>query len=443
MNRRILARTVAWCAAAVLTASACSTGAASLSGTTAATPTATRPHAPGTTAPFLDGGLDLVVLHREAATAAVAYDVVDTASRRTLFTLPEGAISSDWRTLVATNPDGAATKVLVMGAEGGDLRAEISVPGAWRLPTVSGSGRAAGVSPDGSTAVLEEAASAGAASAAGRTRFAIVPTSGSTRPRIVTLEGAFAYDALSPDGAWLYLIQHVAGADPTHYIVRRLGTGTGVLQGGAIVDKRNASEPMNGYAVTQQPGLAGWVYTVYRGHDGAFVHALDTADGIAFCIDLPSSTGEDATTGAAWGLALDASGSILYAANPALRTVSEIGLADFSVRRTQTLATSPTIELAKFESARPAGGRLAISPDGKTLYVLEANGIRLVRMADLATTGHLGGDTAFRSLAAGSGSTLYAVDDAGRALVMDVAGGGTYPFGQTRYSAIVAVVPIR
>jgi hypothetical protein len=209
---------------------------------------------------------------------------------------------------------------------------------------------------------------------------------------------------------------------------------------GTIVDKRNIDEQMNGYAITQEVGRNGWVYTLYRGAEGAFIHALDTSQGIAFCIDLPGTEDDDTAANGGWSLVADPSADWLYVADPVRRTVSAINVSDFTIARTGRLAVVPSIRFAKLESAKAAGGRTALSADGKTLYVVDTTGVAVIRTADLASTGRLGGATAYRSVAVGSAGAVYAIDEAGRAVQLgpdgatSVAGGG--------YDSLVAIVPM-
>jgi hypothetical protein len=443
MNRRTIAPTVARWAAVILLVGSCTTVGVPAPGTGTAASDAQKPAAtPGPTVETPVGEMtDLLILRMAAVTPNAAYTVLG-SDGRILFDLPDGVVSRDWRTLVSLTADGSATRVQVTVPEGGDVPVRIPVAGAWRLPTIGVAHRASGLSADGGMLALEEAVDIGPATALSRTRFAIVATAGSRAPRIITLTGSFTYDAISPDGQWLYVIEHLPGADATHYQVRRLEVATGKLQEGTIVDKRNIGEDMNGYAVTQEAGKGGWVYTLYRGKDGAFVHALDTADGTAFCIDLPGTSGEDAASSATWSLVADTSGDRLYAADPTLRTVDAIDLTDFSVRRSGSLTSIPTVGFAKLESATPVAGRAALSPDRKTLYVLDTAGVAVVRVDDLKTIGHLGGSTVLRSVAVGSKGTVYAVDDAGR--VVRLGTGSTAPtqVANGTYTSIVAIVPL-
>ena len=97
--------------------------------------------------------------------------------------------------------------------------------------------------------------------------------------RTIRLQGAFGYDALSPDGRRLYLLQYPGGVSGgLHYVVRSLDMRTGRLERGAIVDKTEPDEQMNGVAMYRAWSTdRTWAYTLYNGGEShAFVHALNT-----------------------------------------------------------------------------------------------------------------------------------------------------------------------
>jgi len=101
--------------------------------------------------------------------------------------------------------------------------------------------------------------------------------------------GAWAFDALSPDGSLLYLIQYHGSpwAIKGSYAVRAYSLNMRRLYPGAIVDRREPDEKMTGQPVTRVE-LGAWAYTLYsRTGKRPFVHALDTAHRRAFCVDLP------------------------------------------------------------------------------------------------------------------------------------------------------------
>jgi MprA protease rhombosortase-interaction domain-containing protein len=107
------------------------------------------------------------------------------------------------------------------------------------------------------------------------------------------LRGDFSFDAISPDGDSLYLIQYTSAKDPSRYAVRAYDLAADRLLAAPVVDPRERGEAMRGSPITRYTSRDGrWAYTLY---DGAgtepFVHALDTVDRQARCIDLPMLEG--------------------------------------------------------------------------------------------------------------------------------------------------------
>jgi hypothetical protein len=111
--------------------------------------------------------------------------------------------------------------------------------------------------------------------------------------RVVRLRGDFSFDALSPDGRSIYLIEYLSRRDPARYAVRVFDLRAGRLQRAPIVDPREPDERMNGLPITRATSADGrWAYTLYDGAGAhPFVHALDTARGAAACIELDSLAG--------------------------------------------------------------------------------------------------------------------------------------------------------
>jgi hypothetical protein len=122
----------------------------------------------------------------------------------------------------------------------------------------------------------------------GHTSLVVLDTR-SLKPRLrVKLPGTWSFDAISPSGSTLYLVEHISvGADPK-YRVRTYDVGNRRL-GAAIVDRLEQEEVMGGVPVTRATSREGrWAYTLYaRDQQHPFVHALDTARREAYCIDLP------------------------------------------------------------------------------------------------------------------------------------------------------------
>jgi hypothetical protein len=177
-----------------------------------------------------------------------------------------------------------------MSASGRTVRSLILV-GRYDVPVVAYDGSAAGVSANGVTlALIRPRVTFPQRS----TELAIIAAGALRLNRFVRLHGDFSFDAISPNGKWIYLIQYTSPFDPTRYRVRVLNTRTGMLLPGAIVDPHDRGEAMHGSPVARVSGPGGrWAYTLYDGNGRPFVHALDTTGRNARCIDvaaLPANT---------------------------------------------------------------------------------------------------------------------------------------------------------
>ena len=122
-----------------------------------------------------------------------------------------------------------------------------------------------------------------------QTTFAVLSTRRWLRlRRTVHLPGDFSYDALSPDGRALFSSTTCRANDPTKYRVRVYDLARNRLEPKAIVDPREDPDEMNGLPLARATSSDGrWAYTLYQGTAGEpFIHALDTRDRKAVCIDL-------------------------------------------------------------------------------------------------------------------------------------------------------------
>jgi hypothetical protein len=201
---------------------------------------------------------------------------------------PPGVVDSTGTIRYVTVPAGRnATIVEALATHGGTLNQWRRLRGGFGVPQVAWDGSMGGVSRDGIHLVLS--------SALGRrwTSFVLLDT-GSLQVRArVRLRGTFAFDALSPDGSLMYLIQY-RGLNSASYAVRAFNWNTRKLYPGAIVDRREPGEKMNGQPLTRAGTPTGWAYTLYsRPGDRPFVHALDTVHRRAFCVDLPWRNSDD------------------------------------------------------------------------------------------------------------------------------------------------------
>ena len=373
--------------------------------------------------------------------------VIQASNREKIADLPLGVPDSSWATLVATTTSDGSTTVQEMEVMPEPPGRSRTLKGEWRLPTVGLDPLPAGVSGDGRTIVLVEGGAAGA-SDDGLSRFAILSRGLASEPRVIALKGAFDYDALSPDGSTLYVVEHLAAPPVAHYQVRAVDTASGTLRDGVVVDKAQLDEAMAGYPIAQLRRPDGFVFTLYRGAEYPFIHALSSVDSWALCIDLPARGADDTEAAVDWGLTASADGHAIYAVNATLGLVTEVDASDLSVRRTAQFDAprSAAITLAKFghESSGPVGRRLVTSPDGASLYAAGAGGIVRIDTANLdATTSLLRGSAVDALALTPDGITLYAlVHQGGRIVELDATTGaelGTVP--GDGYDRMVAVVP--
>jgi LPXTG-motif cell wall-anchored protein len=168
---------------------------------------------------------------------------------------------------------------------GGQVVRSLALGGEFAIPSVSVDGAGDGLSADGRTLVVVKPR---VTYGRKRTVMTILDAQRLRVRRRLTLRGDFSYDALSPDGRVLYLVQYLSD-DLTHYAVRAYDVRAARLRRDPIVDPREAGEEMRGYPLARLYGRGHrWAYTLYDGNGKKpFVHALDTVAGRARCIDLP------------------------------------------------------------------------------------------------------------------------------------------------------------
>jgi len=221
------------------------------------------------------------------------------------------ALSGDVRYVTALHASGTTVKALTRD---GRLLRTARIAGRWGVPLVTLNGATGGLSASGRTLVLGDHTDPGG-SPRGRSGFAVLDAGSLALERVIRLEGDFSFDALSPAGATLYLIQHVQRPNAWSYRVRAYDLSAGRLLRGVIADKSQSGWVMSGLPVARATSPGGrWVYTLYQESDNyPFVHALDTIRQRAVCVGLPWQW---ATSGEAIGSAtLElAGGKLLVAA---------------------------------------------------------------------------------------------------------------------------------
>ena len=203
-----------------------------------------------------------------------------------------GVASHDGDLHYVAVPDGNGTMLVTIEKAHAQVYRWMRLDGSWGNPAVgNGPATGQGLSRDGKTLVLADTSQPFSSPS----RFLIVDPTRLKVVRTVTLQGWFTFDALSPNGSRLYLIQYTHGAahDLTRYIVRAFDVRTNRLLPGKIAARSEDDEKtMSGYAMTRATSANGrWVYTLYQKTSGEpFIHALDTVGGVAYCIDLPANS---------------------------------------------------------------------------------------------------------------------------------------------------------
>jgi hypothetical protein len=173
-----------------------------------------------------------------------------------------GVASRDDTFHYITVSDGSRATVLEELARG-QVNYWIRLKGSWGTPTIGNGAAGQGLSYDGRTLVL---ASLPGVPYVSPTKFLVVSLPRMKVVRTITLDGAFSFDALSPDASRMFLIQYTHGlsGDVSHYIVRGYDMRTNRLMPGKIADRREHEKSMAGYAQTRTTSPDGrWVYTLY------------------------------------------------------------------------------------------------------------------------------------------------------------------------------------
>jgi hypothetical protein len=161
--------------------------------------------------------------------------------------------------------------------------------GTYTIPAVAYDSSPGGLSGDGNTLVLIEPRRSFPRKT---TRLLVLDARTLSRRSVIALHGDFSFDAVSPRGDRIALIDYVNPSDPTRYTVRALDTASGRLDPRPIVDPHDRGEKMRGNPWSRVSTADGrFAYTLYDGGGTPFVHALDTVHMTARCIDLDALVG--------------------------------------------------------------------------------------------------------------------------------------------------------
>jgi hypothetical protein len=202
---------------------------------------------------------------------------------------PPGLSSSGYR--YVTFNVGGRTIVEQIDTDTGVVHRTQYLNDTWALPAVTILGAASGLSADGGTLALIKPEYSVRAE---NTTMRIMDPDGLRTIKRVNLDSRVSFDAISPDGNTLYLVQYADPRDPLDYRVRAYDWRAGEFQPGKIVDPAEPDEQMSGQPMARRTSPDGrWAYTLYAGGEETFIHALDTEGATAVCVDLEDISRKD------------------------------------------------------------------------------------------------------------------------------------------------------
>ncbi len=182
-------------------------------------------------------------------------------------------------------PAGAATLVEALDQDGRVTR-QRTVTGNWGLPLVAYDNTVEGLVDGGKSLLLAHQIYTGDGQLRKPTIFKLLNARTLKLSRDIRIPGTLTFDAASPDGRYMYLIEYFSAEDPTLYRVRVYDLREGKLLAKIVADRRSWATGMQGMPISRT-WKDGWAYTFYGGNARPFIHALNTRGVEAVCINLP------------------------------------------------------------------------------------------------------------------------------------------------------------
>jgi hypothetical protein len=180
---------------------------------------------------------------------------------------------------------GGSTLVQATDRDGHALH-QLTVRGSWGLPLVAYDNTVEGLVNGGRNLLLAQQIYTGDGQLRKPTTFKLLDARTLKVRRVIRLAGTFSFDAASPDGRYVYLVEYFSTEDPTVYRVRAYDLREGRLLAKIVSDRRSWQTGMQGMPISRT-WKDGWAYTLYGGNARPFIHALNTRGLEAVCIDMP------------------------------------------------------------------------------------------------------------------------------------------------------------
>jgi hypothetical protein len=272
----------------------------------------------------------------------------------------------DWSMIFRTTVSGSSTFLEATRSATGEVVSSVSIPGALSVRVAS---------QDGSRVALMRPLPAGATPwdpvPKASTMIVVADPNGSEEPARFQLKGNFEPEAFSSDGTALYMISYVPPRAPVAYRVTQLDLATGKVS--PVTAGKGVAETMSGTRLEQlAPPDGTFLFTLYttqpagyaevragEGRPVAFVHTLNLDEGWAHCIGLPKELwGGDPADEA---MAVSPDGRSLYVVDTARDVIAvvSVDLDTWGEMRTETFDFGP---------ADAGETQAAVAPDG-TLFV--------------------------------------------------------------------------
>jgi hypothetical protein len=295
-----------------------------------------------------------------------------------------GAVSSaDGARIYTSSVDGGRTLIRAVDAANGQEVSRSSVRGDLDIRVVSSTGRQAALMqplPPGYDAWTPVPRS--------NTRIVVADPSGSAEPVRYRLRGNFEPEAFSTDSRQLFLIQYLPAETPAVYRVTVLDLASGSVRP-AFGPYKAPAERMPGTRLEQVPAVDGSkLFTLYTSerpgfapHDApvarnaivSFVHVLSLREGWAHCVGLPKPFWHQ--PGSAEAMAVSPDGSTLYVVDADKGLVVTMDTESLDVSRPY-----------RVELPDPGPRTTAtVSSDGAVLFVGTAGGDGAVTAIDTAS----------------------------------------------------------
>jgi hypothetical protein len=336
-----------------------------------------------------------------------------------LFERPGALASPDGSLVYSASPAGGRTLVETNDAVTGEILAETPVAGDHLLGVVSGSGRAVAL-----VEPLPNGWDPGVPVPRSTTSIVVADPTGASEARTFELRGNYEPEAFSVDDDRLFMIQHLPAEAPEVYRVTMLDLTRGTVYP-VLGPYKGPPERMPGTRLEQllgpgrdrlytlytssRPGYAPHQAPVPANAAVSFVHVLDLREGWAHCVGLPRQLWD--RPAAEQAMAVSPDGSTLYVVDAAQGVVAAMDTSTLETRVEEGVAFGEVDGAAAAAVVRADGSILYVAAGGRsaTLFAVDASTFEVLdRWAiDGRVTGlGLSGDGARLYVASGRGVSV-------------------------------------